>query len=77
MLRTNQIQIKESIFNFRIQRLAQTIKEDYGNEPVTLLCVLKGGFRFCQDLMTSISELNRSSGMLIKLEHNIELLVSS
>lgn len=56
----------------RIQRLAQTIKEDYGNEPVTLLCVLKGGFRFCQDLMTSISELNRSSAN--SLQMNIEFI---
>ena len=57
--------IHNLLFICRIQRLAQMIQEDYGTDSVTLLCVLKGGFRFCQDLMNSIAELNRSSGELI------------
>ena len=57
--------IHNLLFICRIQRLAQMIREDYGTNSVTLLCVLKGGFRFCQDLMNSIAELNRSSGELI------------
>jgi len=44
--------------------MAQTIQEDYGNESVTLLCVLKGGFRFTQDLMTAISEIGRCAGIV-------------
>jgi len=56
----------------RIQKLAQMILEDYGDESITLLCVLKGGFRFCQDLMTSIGELNRSAEK--SLQMNIEFI---
>ncbi|XP_071040478.1 hypoxanthine-guanine phosphoribosyltransferase isoform X2 [Parasteatoda tepidariorum] len=42
----------------RIERLAQDIAEDLGNEPVCALCVLKGGYKFFTDLIDQIKKYN-------------------
>ncbi|XP_066928590.1 hypoxanthine-guanine phosphoribosyltransferase-like [Clytia hemisphaerica] len=56
----------------RIERLAQMIIEDYGGQSVTLLCVLKGGFRFCQDIMATVERLNTSAEKTVQM--NIDFI---
>lgn len=43
--------------------MARDIHEGFEAESMTVLCILKGGFRFCQDLMHFIKQINRNSGM--------------
>ena len=45
--------------------MARDIHECFEGESMTLLCILKGGFRFCQDLMNYIGAINCSSGMFL------------
>ena len=56
----------------RIERIARDIHEGFGANSMTILCVLKGGFQFCQDLMTYITSLNRNSGRSIQV--NIDFI---
>ncbi|GFR17645.1 hypoxanthine-guanine phosphoribosyltransferase [Trichonephila clavipes] len=42
----------------RIERLAQDIAEDIGNEPIFALCVLKGGYKFFTDLIDQVKKYN-------------------
>merc|ERR1712212_234334 len=41
----------------RIERMARDIHEGFGADSMTILCILKGGYRFCQDLMHYINSL--------------------
>ena len=36
-------------------------------DAIVLLCVLKGGFQFCQDLMTNLKDMNKSCGRSIQM----------
>lgn len=45
-------------FSFRIERLAQDIAEDIGDEPIFALCVLKGGYKFFTDLIDQVKKYN-------------------
>ncbi|CAN0535301.1 unnamed protein product, partial [Scytosiphon promiscuus] len=38
----------------RIQKLAKDIREDYSDTTIHLLCVLKGGSAYFQDLITAL-----------------------
>ena len=51
----------------RIERLARDIHEGFGADSMTILCVLKGGYQFCQDLMNFLTSLNRNSGRSIQV----------
>ena len=53
-------------------RLARDIHETLGVESVVLLCVLKGGFQFTQDLMNTLNAMNRTSGRSIQF--NLDFL---
>lgn len=44
----------------RTERLARDIFQDVKDEPLTALCVLKGGYRFYTDLLDKLTSLNRS-----------------
>lgn len=43
----------------RTERLARDIFQDIKDEPLTALCVLKGGYRFYTDLLDKLTTLNR------------------
>ncbi|MPC80494.1 Hypoxanthine-guanine phosphoribosyltransferase [Portunus trituberculatus] len=43
----------------RTERLARDIFLDIRDEPLTALCVLKGGYRFYTDLLDKLTTLNR------------------
>uniref|UniRef100_A0A8C2HPY2 Un-named sa821 n=1 Tax=Cyprinus carpio TaxID=7962 RepID=A0A8C2HPY2_CYPCA len=47
--------------NFMIECLARDILEDIGHHDLMVLCVLKGGYKFCSDLVESIKAQSRSA----------------
>jgi len=51
----------------RIERMARNIHEDIGGEPIVLLCILKGGYQFCEDLLKFIKHMNANSGKSLPL----------
>ncbi|PIO24756.1 hypothetical protein AB205_0107820, partial [Aquarana catesbeiana] len=51
----------------RIERLANDIMKDIGDNHITVLCVLKGGYKFCADLVEQIKNLSRNSERFISM----------
>ncbi|XP_073533627.1 phosphoribosyltransferase domain-containing protein 1 [Phyllobates terribilis] len=51
----------------RIERLANDIMKDIGDNRITVLCVLKGGYKFCADLVEQIKNLSRNSERFISM----------
>jgi hypoxanthine phosphoribosyltransferase len=47
--------ISEEEIAHRIKELGKAISEDFNGEEVTVICVLKGAFMFCSDLIKEIS----------------------
>ena len=45
----------------RTERLARNIMDDIGDHDIVVLCVLKGGYKFCADLVEFIKALSRNS----------------
>ena len=48
----------------RTERMARDIHSDIGGEPIVVLCILKGGYQFCQDLLKFIKHMNANSGTI-------------
>jgi len=59
--------IPHGLIQDRIERMARDIHESFNGESMTILCVLKGGFKFGQDLMEYIKTINRNAGKSIQL----------
>lgn len=55
-------------FHFRIERLAKDIMQDIGYNDIVVLCVLKGGYKFCADLVEHIKNLSRNSEKFISMK---------
>ncbi|XP_017315447.1 phosphoribosyltransferase domain-containing protein 1 isoform X1 [Ictalurus punctatus] len=55
------VYIPHGIIMNRIECLARDILEDMGHDNLMVLCVLKGGYKFCADLMDSVKTQSRSS----------------
>jgi len=51
----------------RTERLARDILEDLGDHDIVVLCVLKGGFQFCADLVDCIKVLCRNSNKTLPM----------
>ncbi|NP_001087060.1 phosphoribosyltransferase domain-containing protein 1 [Xenopus laevis] len=51
----------------RTERIAHDIMRDIGDNHITVLCVLKGGYRFCTDLVEHIKNLSRNSERFISM----------
>ena len=49
------IVLSEEQIQTRVQELGQAISQDYGDECITLLCILKGGLMFLCDLAKHIT----------------------
>lgn len=60
-LYTPEVLISEDEIALRIEALGKAITNDFANEDLVVICVLKGAFMFCSDL---IKKINRP----IKLE---------
>jgi hypoxanthine phosphoribosyltransferase len=52
---TPEIYIDEDKIAQRIQELGHQITKDFANEEVVMICVLKGAYVFCADLMRNIN----------------------
>ncbi|KAM8850751.1 phosphoribosyltransferase domain-containing protein 1b isoform 2-T2 [Spinachia spinachia] len=58
----------------RTERLARNIMDDLGDHDIVVLCVLKGGYQFCVDLVDRIKALSRNSDRTIPMRvHFIRL----
>ncbi|KAJ8332385.1 hypothetical protein SKAU_G00425580 [Synaphobranchus kaupii] len=55
------IYLPHGIIMDRTERLARNIMEDLGDHDIVVLCVLKGGYQFCADLVEFIKALSRNS----------------
>ncbi|MBY0515798.1 MAG: hypoxanthine phosphoribosyltransferase [Bacteriovoracaceae bacterium] len=52
---TPEVMISEEEIALRIQALGQAITKDFGEEELVVICVLKGAFIFCSDLIKKIN----------------------
>ncbi|KAL5007683.1 hypothetical protein ScPMuIL_016489 [Solemya velum] len=59
--------VPAGLINDRIERLARDIKNDFSDEGIVGLCVLKGGYKFFTDLLDKIKQLNRSLEVSVPL----------
>ncbi|KAI7792501.1 putative phosphoribosyltransferase domain-containing protein 1 [Triplophysa rosa] len=55
------VYIPHGVIMNRIECLARDILEDIGQDDMMVLCVLKGGYKFCCDLVESIKAQSRST----------------
>uniref|UniRef100_A0A8D2ZZQ6 Phosphoribosyltransferase domain-containing protein n=1 Tax=Scophthalmus maximus TaxID=52904 RepID=A0A8D2ZZQ6_SCOMX len=55
------VYIPHGVIMNRIERLAHYVKDDFGDDGIMVLCVLKGGYKFCSDLVEFIKVLGRNS----------------
>ena len=62
------ILITNGTINDRIQRLAYDILQDAIGKNVVFLCVLRGAFRFCKDLIEKIDQRIEDSSSSYKLD---------
>lgn len=51
---TPDVLISEEEISLRIQDLGKSISKDYAGEELIVICVLKGAFMFCSDLVKKI-----------------------
>ncbi|KAG8443275.1 hypothetical protein GDO86_011902 [Hymenochirus boettgeri] len=59
--------IPHGVIEDRTERIANEIMKDLGDNHITVLCVLKGGYRFCTDLVEHIKNLSRNSERFISM----------
>ncbi|KAJ8375868.1 hypothetical protein SKAU_G00064480 [Synaphobranchus kaupii] len=55
------VYIPHGVIMDRTERLARNIMDDIGDHDIVVLCVLKGGYKFCSDLVEFIKALSRNS----------------
>ncbi|XP_061109807.1 hypoxanthine-guanine phosphoribosyltransferase-like [Conger conger] len=55
------VYLPHGIIMDRTERLARNIMDDLGAHDIVVLCVLKGGYQFCADLVECIKALSRNS----------------
>lgn len=48
--------------------MAKDIMQDIGYNDIVVLCVLKGGYKFCADLVEHIKNLSRNSERFISMK---------
>ncbi|XP_054622053.1 phosphoribosyltransferase domain-containing protein 1 [Dunckerocampus dactyliophorus] len=66
------VYIPHGVVMDRTERLARYITEDFLDNNIMVLCVLKGGYKFCADLMEYIKVLGRNSNKY--LETRVEFI---
>lgn len=54
--------------SFRTERLAKDIMKDIGNCDIMVLCVLKGGYKFCADLVEHLKNISRNSDQFVSMK---------
>ncbi|KAM4533628.1 phosphoribosyltransferase domain-containing protein 1 [Odontesthes bonariensis] len=66
------VYIPHGVIMDRIERLARYVRDDFGDDNIMVLCVLKGGYKFCADLVEFIKILGRNSNRY--LETRVEFI---
>ncbi|XP_029978735.1 phosphoribosyltransferase domain-containing protein 1 isoform X1 [Sphaeramia orbicularis] len=66
------VYIPHGVIMNRIERLAHYIMEDFRDNNIMVLCVLKGGYKFCADLVEFIKILGRNTNNY--LETRVEFI---
>ncbi|XP_030629946.1 phosphoribosyltransferase domain-containing protein 1b [Chanos chanos] len=61
------VYIPHGVIMDRTERLARNIMDDLGDHDIVVLCVLKGGYQFCADLVERIKTLNRNSSKTLPM----------
>ncbi|XP_050978592.1 phosphoribosyltransferase domain-containing protein 1b [Labeo rohita] len=61
------VYIPHGVIMDRIERLARNIMDDLGDHDIVVLCVLKGGYQFCADLVDCIKVLCRNSNKTLPM----------
>ncbi|KAF5928857.1 hypothetical protein HPG69_012429 [Diceros bicornis minor] len=69
--------IPHGIIVDRIERLAKDIMKDIGYCDIMILCVLKGGFKFCVDLVEHLKNISRNSDRFVSVKVDFIRLKSS
>ncbi|XP_042086470.1 phosphoribosyltransferase domain-containing protein 1 isoform X8 [Ovis aries] len=60
--------IPHGIIVDRIERLAKDIMKDIGYCDIMVLCVLKGGYKFCADLVEHLKNISRNSDRCVSMK---------
>uniref|UniRef100_A0A452T2I7 Phosphoribosyl transferase domain containing 1 n=1 Tax=Ursus maritimus TaxID=29073 RepID=A0A452T2I7_URSMA len=60
--------IPHGIIVDRTERLAKDIMKDIGNCDIVVLCVLKGGYKFCADLVEHLKNISRNSDRFVSMK---------
>ncbi|EFB26384.1 hypothetical protein PANDA_000987, partial [Ailuropoda melanoleuca] len=60
--------IPHGIIVDRTERLAKDIMKDIGNCDIVILCVLKGGYKFCADLVEHLKNISRNSDRFVSMK---------
>ncbi|KAF0877023.1 RHG21 protein, partial [Crocuta crocuta] len=60
--------IPHGIIVDRTERLAKDIMKDIGNCDIMVLCVLKGGYKFCADLVEHLKNISRNSDRFVSMK---------
>ncbi|XP_057643991.1 phosphoribosyltransferase domain-containing protein 1 [Chionomys nivalis] len=60
--------IPHGIIVNRIERLAKDIMKDIGYHDILVLCVLKGGYKFCADLVEHLKNISRNSDRFVSMK---------
>ncbi|KAF7664876.1 hypothetical protein LDENG_00163300 [Lucifuga dentata] len=61
------VYIPHGVIMDRTERLARNIMDDLGDHDIVVLCVLKGGYQFCADLVDRIKALSCNSSSTIPM----------
>ncbi|XP_016080207.1 PREDICTED: phosphoribosyltransferase domain-containing protein 1 isoform X2 [Miniopterus natalensis] len=60
--------IPHGIIVDRIERLAKDIMKDLGYCDIMVLCVLKGGYKFCADLVEHLKNISQNSDRFVSMK---------
>ncbi|XP_012914394.1 phosphoribosyltransferase domain-containing protein 1 isoform X3 [Mustela lutreola] len=60
--------IPHGIIVDRTERLAKDIMKDIGYCDIMILCVLKGGYKFCADLVEHLKNISRNSDRFVSMK---------
>ncbi|XP_036616887.1 phosphoribosyltransferase domain-containing protein 1 [Trichosurus vulpecula] len=64
----NHVLIPHGVIMDRTEKLAKDIMNDIGYCDIMVLCVLKGGYKFCADLVENLKNISRNSDTFVSMK---------
>ncbi|XP_027697419.1 phosphoribosyltransferase domain-containing protein 1 [Vombatus ursinus] len=64
----NRVLIPHGVIVDRTEKLAKDIMNDIGYCDIIVLCVLKGGYKFCADLVENLKNISRNSDTFVSMK---------